>query len=513
MTTPLSPLDGSLIPAPRPHFHLRDGALYFLISQRPFAQLDDAERAVWGAMDGATTLADLRAGFPAAEAAVRRFWERGLCELVPSRFPAGRRRVLVVEPHMDDAVLSVGGAMWLARDTCEFTVLTVAGRSNFTSYGYLDRDYFDVDVVSRLRLAESILFVRMVGGRHVALERPEAPQRYRPGSWTLDWYRRHRASISAFIAHRSPDFELAEWTADLRQALRTHPTEEIWFPIGVGPHTDHELTRNACFAALLDEPTLWHGRVVRLYQEAPYASQFPHFTQALVDRLTQAGARLDAEPVEVTQGFADKLRLVSIFGSQFKLDVLRPGIEATARAAAGAPGSLAELFYRMTELPRALAPLDLNVDAEGVRQLAGSLAPWLAKHRDAPRVRLLLRLPAGRWRHDVELLLHALPKARIEAFVALPALPEAQDFVSPRVVVHGVAEGAIAWAALAARLALRRPAPTLFVAGSDRQTEARLLARCFPFSDTLVAASMNHIAQALSRIRIADAARAPRPPA
>jgi hypothetical protein len=134
MTTSTAPLDGRLIPVPRPHSHRRDEALYFLISQRPCARLDDREQVVWDAMDGAALLADFRERCgEAAEAAVRHFWESGFCELVPTRFPEGRRRVLVIEPQMDDGVLSVGGAMWSRRHECEFTVLSIAGRSNFSA--------------------------------------------------------------------------------------------------------------------------------------------------------------------------------------------------------------------------------------------------------------------------------------------------------------------------------------------------------------------------------------------
>lgn len=153
-----------------------------------------------------------------------------------------------------------------------------------------------MDVVSRLRLTEAVLLVRLLGGRHVALDQPEAPQRYRPGTWTLAWYRPHRQSIAAFIGHRSPASELAEWTAAIRGALRTHPAEEVWFPIGVGPHTDHELTRNACLAALLAEPALRRDRAFRLYEEGPYATQFAGYTQRLVTSLTQAGPASSPRP-------------------------------------------------------------------------------------------------------------------------------------------------------------------------------------------------------------------------
>ena len=178
------PLPASHVPIRRPQFHLRDGALYFLISRRPATELDPAERTLWEALDGETTIERLRALFPDADRALRRFLDLGLCTLVESSFPADRRRVVVFEPHVDDAVLSVGGTMWARRHQCEFLLVTVAGRSNFTSYYYMDRDYFDVARVSALRRAEADLFVRSLGGRHLALAETEAPLRYRDGNWT-----------------------------------------------------------------------------------------------------------------------------------------------------------------------------------------------------------------------------------------------------------------------------------------------------------------------------------------
>lgn len=507
MTASRAPLADDRVPLPRPHFRLREGALYFLISQRPLARLDAGEQEVWRALDGRTTVGELRARLgEAASSALRRFWDLGLCELAEGGFPGARRRVLVVEPHMDDAVLSVGGTMWSRRRECDFTVLTVAGRSNFTSYGYLDREYFDVEEVTALRRAESALFLRMLGGRHAVLDKAEAPQRYRPGSWTLEWYRRHRLSISAFIAHRSPEAEVADWAAAIGTALRDTAAEEIWLPLGVAPHTDHELTRNACLEALLAEPALARGRLLRLYQEAPYAAQFPGFTAALTAALTAAGARLEREVVPVADVFEEKLRLVSLFGSQFKLEALRPGIEASARAAAGEPGGLAELFIRLHTPPARLDPLSLYVDQAAVRRLADSLRPWLRRHRRARLVRVLSRVPAGRWATDVGLLLDAFPDARIEAHVAPGGLAEALEFRSPRVSVHAVPEGTLSWIGLAVRLAFSAPAPTLFLAGRDRRRQAGLLAALFPLSPTIVAPAMNHLASALP---LAAAATAP----
>ena len=494
----MRPLAGDLVPYALPHYRLRQDELYFLISRRPVARLTAEEQEIWKALDGRARVQDLVARHPAsAEPALRRFLELGACLLVEERFPAGRRRVLVIEPHMDDAALSLGGVLWSRRAECEFIIVSLAGRSNFTSYYNLERDYFDVEEVSALRRAESELFARAVGGRHVALDLAEAPLRYRAGRWTVDWFRRHHGSIDAFIGRTSGPEELGTWTGRVRQLLRDLPAEEVWAPLGVGPHTDHELVRNAFLTILLEDPDLVRRCEVRLYQEVPYAAQFPHFTSAIVGELSCSGARLELETVPVTSVFPDKLRLIALFGSQFKLEVLLPGIEAAARAAGGGDGVLAEVFYRIAAPPKRLDFLALSVGAAEVRQLAMDLGPWIQRHRRARRIRLFLRPPAGRWAEDVRLLQDTFPEARFVVRASREALAEATEVRSPRVEVRPIGRGAAAWVAGMLSADLEGPAPTLIFAFADRMREARRLSALLPGSDTLVVPGMNHLVLAM----------------
>ena len=510
----MDPLPADSIPVRLPHYRLRDGALYFLVSRRPTAALDTHEREVWESLDGSLRVRDVAARFPAGvgESVLRRLVALGACIPVAAGFPAGRRRVLVIEPHMDDGVLSLGGTMWSRRAQCEFTIVTLAGRCNFTSYYYLDRDYFDVDEVSALRRAESALLARAIGGHHVALDLPEAPLRYWGGNWTGDWYRRHRVSVSAFIGRMSGAAELAEWTAAIRRALAEWPAEEVWAPIGVGPHTDHELTRNAFLAVLAEDPALLERRAVRLYQEVPYAAQFPRFTTAIVDELTRSGARLERETVPVTAAFADKLALISLFGSQFKLAALRPGIEAAARAAAGEAGGMAEVLYRVVAAPRRLDPPALNEGAVAARRLAARLGPWLDRHRRARRIRIFLRSPAGRWAEDLRLLLDLFPRARFEVLVSAEARAEVEESGSPRVTVRPIGRGAAAWVLGTALATLRGPAPTLLVSSPDRMREARLLRVLLPLGDTVLASGMGQLVLAFHALAAGARDRRDSPP-
>jgi LmbE family N-acetylglucosaminyl deacetylase len=495
---PVEALSGDEAVLRRPQFARRGELLFFLDSRRPFLTLDAAEAALWDALEGGPSVTALRARFGAgAEAGVRRLVDAGVCDLaVPHR--SGRRRVLVVEPHIDDAALSVGGTIWQRRDECEFTVLTIASRSNFTSYFELDRPWFEVEKVSALRRAEAELFARVTGGRHLALGYDEATLRYRGGDWTLDWFRRHRHSVSAFIGHRSGEGELRRWTEGLRAALREIPSDEVWLPLGVGAHTDHELARNACLRALVEEPALAAGRELRLYEEVPYASHDPGYAQRLVRELERAGARLAPEPVRVDDAFETKLRLLTIFGSQFKVEALRAGIEASAELASGGVGR-AERLWRLERPPRAVDPLSLYVDAPEIESAAGLLSRWSARHRKARRLRLLLLVPAGRWAEDLELLEGAFPAARFDVFAAAGSEAEVADHPSPRVKLRTLAPGERSWALLSLRLAVSPPVPTLFLAGRKRLALAHRLSRFWPMSDPVVLPSLGHLVTALGR--------------
>jgi LmbE family N-acetylglucosaminyl deacetylase len=502
MGTPVQ-IQGSAIVLRRPHYRQVGDELFFLISRRPHVRLSAVERAVWTALESAPSVDELHASFPQdADWILRRFAELGLCEIVETSSREGRRRVLVFEPHSDDAVLSVGGTMWLRRHECEFIVITIGSRSNFTSYYYLDRDYFNVDQVSSLRNAEGALFARLLGGKHRALGQPEATLRYHGGDWSLDWYRRHQFSVSAYIDHHSGAGELRGWIEAIQAALGDSRADEVWFPLG-SPHTDHQLTRDAALTLLLDDPKLFRGCEVRFYQDVPYAVRCRTFTPTILEALTRAGAILVPETVPIDSAFTEKLKLISLYGSQFKLDAIGPDVEASARMADG-HGGLAERFWLLKKPPAALDLSSLRADEPVVRRAMEQLASWALNHRDAKRIRLLLLVPAGRWAEDMEYLLQFFPKARFDAYIASAAAAEVAEFVSPRICVRHVAAGTKAWVFLAIRLILMRPAATLFLAGERRLREARFLSAFWPLSDPVVLPTMDDLVSALRRLALAS---------
>jgi LmbE family N-acetylglucosaminyl deacetylase len=403
------------------------------------------------------------------------------CELVEASFSAARRRVLVIEPHADDAVLSVGGTMWLRRHECTFVVATVASRSNWSRFRGLD-----VAATTELRRRESELAARMLGGEHICVGMAEAALRFQqryPGSeWTDEFYRRHGSAIQASLVRVADNAERARWIEAMVQLLDKERAAEVWIPLG-GLHVDHMLTADACFAAIATQPSLGHGRVLRVYQEQPYAASNPRHMDAARTALIEAGAVLEEERIAIASVREYKRRLVSVYDSQNLGEIYAvPGIDQT------------ELIWRVHELPR-------RIDSSGLVSQAVTRPPapyaidsWLARNRDAPRVRVLLSAATGHWARDLKLLGTAFPRARFEVHVSAAAAAEVADLPSDRVDMRTVAVGKLAWVLKALRLCIARPAPTLFYAGERREREARLLSRLWLANDALVIPTMDHLA-------------------
>src|SRR5262249_50043954 len=149
--------------------------------------------------------------------------------------------------------------------------------------------------------------------------------------------------------HHSSSEELHIWTDAMRKVLQHERVHEVWFPLG-GPHTDHQLTRDACLALMREDPELFEGLETRFYQDVPYAGRSPEFTPTVVQALKKAGAVLSPEVVEISSVFREKLHLVSLYGSQFKIEVIGPEVEKNARMAAE-DGGLAERFWLVRKPP------------------------------------------------------------------------------------------------------------------------------------------------------------------
>lgn len=474
-TPEFPPADSLLLP--RPHYELHRDALYYPGVQQPLCQLTVAESELWALLQQPVSVAAVREHLGAgADRVMSDFLGAGYCELVETSFSAARRRVLVIEPHADDAVLSVGGTMWLRRHECTFVIATMASRSNWSRFRGLD-----IAATTELRRRESELAARMLGGEHICVGMSDTVLRYHE---TDEFYQRHRSAIQASTTRVADDAERARWTEAMRQLLDEQPAGEVWIPLG-GLHTDHMLTADACFAAMAAQPSLGHGRVVRVYQDYPYGSSNPRHMIAARAALTDAGAVLQEERIAIATVQEYKRRLASVYYSQ-NLDEISGFDEP-------------ELLWKVHELPRRVDSSGLVSQAVILPPTPGAIDSWLARNRDAPRVRVLLAASTGQWARDLKWLGATFPRARFDVHVAAAVAAEVADVPSERVDMRTVADGKLAWALEGLRLCIARPAPTLFHAGQRREREARLLSRIWLANDALVISTMDHLASRTAR--------------
>jgi LmbE family N-acetylglucosaminyl deacetylase len=451
---------------------------------------------VWDALDEKPSINTLRSRFDRqADEVVAKFCDAGWCDSVCEP-PAGRRCVLVFEPHSDDAALSVGGTMWLHRNDIEFTLVTLGSRSNYTSYWFLKRDYFDVEQITKIRNAEDAIFMHQLGGKHIALDFLEATLRYNDTNWSLDFFQKHHVAVAAFNNHSSTNAELELWKEAVKKILEDTNADEIWIPLGIGTHADHVLTRNACLSVLIENTDLAKNCTIKLFQDVPYDSTFCAHTRAVIKELKRSGASLVPNPQSIDKVFDQKLKLLSIYASQFKVSALQKDVETSGRLGADATG-MVEHFWHLEKRPTTLDMPSLSIDKELIDQIATKLSRWLQRHRDVKCIRLLLLMPSGRWATDIQVLMEVFPQTRFDVYVSPAATAEVDSFHSSRLRVHHIGAGGKAWSLLAMRLALSRPTPTAFIAGTARLREANLLVKLWPMSDSVVVSTMDHFVLAL----------------
>ena len=482
----------------RPHFLLKGDSLFFLISQRPFVVLNQAEQNLWKVLEKEACVGALQARLgPSVAQAIHRLLALEVAEVALPAPPGKRRRVMVVEPHPDDAALSVGGLMLQRRADCEFLIVTMATQSVATTYRTLHREFFDIETVSGLRKAESEMVARLLWGRHIPLGLVDASLRYHPQNWTLDWFLRHENEIFMYLQHSPGRDELEQWTLALAKAIADLQPEEIWMPLGVGMHVDHQLTRHACLNVIQDNRKLLDQCVCRFFQDVPYAVDNPAHTTALVQTLGAAGARLEEERVDITTLMPEKLHLISIFASQWKMKVIKGRVEACANSHGGPPGSYSELWYRVAAAPTGnIDMLATSAVKETVYRVAGKVAPWLRRNSSSPAIGIVLAVPMNCWAEDIQFLLDRFPSAHFEVHIRTKFAAQADMLTSPRVSVR-VAGKKWRWIFDAVTTIIGRRRPMIIISGRRTEMHGHWLARFGLLSDPVVAPTMNDFILAL----------------
>jgi LmbE family N-acetylglucosaminyl deacetylase len=479
-------MSSDAIIAARPHFHREGDDLYFFLSGRVFHHLKPEEAEIWKKLQsGRVAAADL----PDA-AAVQSMVEAGVAErIIPVEVP-DRRQILVIEPHCDDAALSIGATMWKMRTEAEFHLVTMASRSNYSTAFQLHRDRFDREHITAMRTAEGELFTEHLGGHYRCAGMSEATLRYDDSDWNLDFFEAHEVPVAIAGNRRAPSAILDSWIEYIKRLLEERSFEEIWIPLGAGTHSDHDLTRNAALNALIDERP---PGVIRLYEDVPYGAHFPEHSDRIVRALSEVGAKLQPWYQDVTEEFPAKMSLLSIFASQFKVPSIAEGVERSASKID--TSKKIERMWTLEALPGHVPGDDLWIGAPGVSKASQGLSDFLAGADRAGRVAIFLIGASGRWAQDFRTLSSIFPAAKFVVYAGPRVSTELHAVQDARLELHCLDGKALSWL----KAAVREIATShRLIIAADALGKARSLSLLWPLGRKLICTDMDHVMQALA---------------
>ena len=235
--------------------------------------------------------------------------------------------------------------------------------------------------------------------------------------WSVENLNRILPAVYASMEVSPDSRDVAILVEKLRSELERLAPDEIWIPMGLGSHVDHRTVRSACVGLFAEASGRLAKASVSMYEDLPYNRD--SLALQIQKAFASHGTSLMRSTEDVTDVFDEKLRLISVFASQFKRSYMEPLIRGCAeRAERSATGRLSEVYYRVEgrlALPgeSSLAP---NRDVlEAVRPRARLLAKKPGEHRRL----VVFATPSanlGRWRTDCDRLLASFPKSNITLY-------------------------------------------------------------------------------------------------
>jgi LmbE family N-acetylglucosaminyl deacetylase len=280
----------------------------------------------------------------------------------------------------------------------------------------LKRNFLNVREVTELRLRESALVARLLGAEHRCLDWTDAPLRFWPAErWSLATVEKFNEIPYVFVKLFPNPKEVSLLAEQMMQELNVLAPDELWIPMGLGDHVDHRTTRSACLLMLAEARNRFSGVPVVMYEDVPYATG--HAAQ-ICSALAGSGTRLIRATEDITDVFEEKLQLLSLYASQFKLSFMEPTVRGLAEREGGAPGKLAEAYHRLEG--KVCLPLESRLSREctGLAALCSEVRALLHDKRTCRRL-TVIALPSGnlgKWKTDGESIAAAFPNADLRVY-------------------------------------------------------------------------------------------------
>lgn len=196
---------------------------------------------------------------------------------------------VVISPHCDDALLSLGGTMlkW-RRSSHDVLVITLFG-----TCGWSVEPEADLAELSEVNRAEEAAALRAADVGSICLTHPEVLLR------GYDEWNAPPKKADQVLCQRL--------AADIMDHVPAGA--EVFAPLAIGSHTDHVVTHRAVLAAT--DTLAQRGCKVSWYEDVPYVWYEP-----LITTVTVGGVKLKPLAQDVTEEFMRKCKLLRMYKSQ-----------------------------------------------------------------------------------------------------------------------------------------------------------------------------------------------------
>ena len=216
------------------------------------------------------------------------------------------KRKVIISPHCDDALLSLGGSICRWQST-EIEVITVFGTCAWAVGGDMS-----AAEITRLNRQEELKALQKAGSKCVLLDFDEV---------LLRGYEKWNSE---------PNMNDQNLREDVEKTLRNlvKPNSEVYVPLAVGGHTDHVI----CKDAAIQNIELWfeNNCEVYFYEDLPYSwYDDPSLTAK------KLGYKSKQIFTDITEFMSCKIYLIKIYKTQIGVEEVRKVREYARRVNGG----------------------------------------------------------------------------------------------------------------------------------------------------------------------------------
>jgi hypothetical protein len=252
-----------------------------------------------------------------------------------------------------------------------------------------------------------------------------------------------------------------------------------------------------------------------MYEDVPYAAAAVGQSEHVRDVLAQRGTRLVRAAEDVTDVFEQKLRVISVYGSQFKLSCIEPRIRELAVREAGLAGRFAEVYYRVEGNLHLPPESELSGHRVALTALRTGIRALLLEKARCRRLTVMI-LPSSHlamWTTDSESLSATFPNTDLRVLAPQDMAWQATELRNTELQLELVRGGPRGWGGVICRELFCFRTPTIVVwrgaYGTGRMRKRKRLVNVLikfllPFRSVLFARTLRDLSCILDEQRLID---------